>query len=274
MSGPPAALYNQFIKKIAFGRSGEWDKYVVHVINKNEYTSVFVDFSSFDLAAVDYAVPLSLHDAAALRQRHGTRHAKYLVPDASVSAICADKRNFNEWALAGPFAAVIPPIYPPGGEKFPCMLKRRWQSSGVGIFPIRDAAAAHAHRDALNDPANFCQAYVPGRIEYATHLLIDERGVKYHSSNRYEMAEEFAVKGNEQAPVREEFDIAIPEEILNQLTSIPIALGFAGTCSLDYKIYNGELRLLELNPRIGHSLFRDINSYLESYIAMLDSAKG
>jgi hypothetical protein len=260
------------MKKIAMGCFGDWDKHVVHFLNQDEYKPVFVDFTDFDLAAVDAAVPLTLQDAAALRYRHGERHAKYLIPDVAVTALCADKKRFAEWALAGPFAACIPPIYPPGAEQFPCMLKRRRMLSGLGIVPIRDAAEARAHRAALNDKDHFCQAYVPGRFEYATHLLIDDDGAKYHSSNRYEMAGEFAVKGNQQRPIRDEFGVEIPERILKRLTEIAIALGFRGTCSIDYKILDGELHVLELNPRIGSSLFRDINAYLASYIAVLHSA--
>jgi len=261
------------MKKIAMGRAGGWDQHVMHFLDRAAYAPVFVDFADFDLGAVDYAVPLTLEDAACLRQNHGDRHSKYLIPSAEVTARCADKKDFCEWALANGFAANIPPVYPPGTRQFPYVLKHRRLLSGVGIFPIRDAGDEAAHGVELNDDSYFCQAYVPGRVECATHILFGDDGQHYHSSNMYQMAGEFAVKGNDQRPVREWFGVFIADEVIGLMANILAALGFHGTCSLDYKIFDGRLRLLELNPRIGSSLFRDINAYLRAYIATLERTR-
>ena len=101
---------------------------------------------------------------------------------------------------------------------------------------------------------------MPGRTEYATHMLIVDGMVIYHSSNEYEMAQEFSVKGNALAPVSEVIDADVDARIIDELSALLRTIGFNGTCCVDYKIVDGRIRLLEVNPRCGFSLFRDITN--------------
>jgi hypothetical protein len=99
------------IKRIAFGRFGDWGNLVQGTINRTEYAYDCVNFDEFDLALFDYAVPLTLWDAVVLRSRYGDRNAKYILPDAEVAALCADKKIFNETILESAYGWIIPPMY-------------------------------------------------------------------------------------------------------------------------------------------------------------------
>ncbi len=259
------------MKKIAFGRCSNWEDLVRSTIDPNEYSFECVDFDNFDLSQADYAVPVDLVDAARLRNRYGGRSEKYLIPDARVLELCADKKVFNETILASDFARMIPPIYQTEHRVFPYVLKKRNELSGQKTFVIRHLADERPHIAHLNSDEYFCQAYVSGRVEYATHMLIVGGTVLYHSTNRYEMAEEFSVKGTHLAPARAEPGIDIDHSIIDALRRLLKTIGFNGTCCADYKIVDGRIQLLEINPRIGFSLFRDINRYLRAYTEALQA---
>jgi hypothetical protein len=262
-------LLEDRVKKITFGRFGDWENLVRGTIDNNSYAFGCVNFSDFDLRLTDYAVPITLWDSVVLRNRYGDRSEKYLIPDARVIELCADKKIFNETILASDFAWMIPPIYRTAARVFPYVLKKRDELSGKEIFVVRDVADEEPHAARLSSDAYFCQAYMPGRLEYTTHMLITDGTVIYHSSNEYEMAEEFSVKGSNLAPIREIIGVDVGTSIINALAGLLRAIGFNGTCCVDYKIIDGRIRLLEVNPRCGFSLFRDINRYLQAYVGAL-----
>lgn len=258
--------------RIAFGRCGDWENLVATTLDPQRYSFRCVDFTTFDLSLADAAVPLTLDEAATLRRRFGNHHPKFILPEPDVAALCADKRHFNEAMLAREFRAMIPPLYGAAERRWPYLLKRRDALSGNEIFVLRNAEDEARHAEKLRDDAYFCQKYVPGRVEYATHMLLTEGELRYHSTNLYEMAEEYSVKGSGLAPLRERIGAAVAPTILDALTALLRAIGFNGTCCVDYKLEDGEIRLLEVNPRCGFSLFRDINAYLEAYLAVLAEA--
>jgi hypothetical protein len=101
-------------------------------------------------------------------------------------------------------------------------------------------------------------------------LRVDGRTV-YHSTNAYEMAGDFMVKGNAMQPIRELLGVDIDFGVIEGFSNLLDMIGFNGTCCIDYKIFDGRIRLLEVNPRVGFSLFRDINRFLYAYQnALLD----
>jgi predicted ATP-grasp superfamily ATP-dependent carboligase len=258
------------LTKIAFGRNGDWEGLVGSSIDPALYAFSCVNFDQFDLRTADYAVPLQVHDAVALRRQHGEEHEKYLIPDASVTALCADKLTFNRTILAGGFARMIPPIYDTTKRDFPYVLKKRESYAGEGVFAVRNAEDERRYADYLNHDDFFCQAYVPGQTEYATHMLLVDGEVLYHSTNEYDMSDEFLVKGSARQPVREMLGTDMAGRVIGEMTDLLRSIGFNGACCLDYKIMEGGIQLMEVNPRVGFSLFRDINRYLGVYIGALE----
>jgi predicted ATP-grasp superfamily ATP-dependent carboligase len=261
-------------KKIAFGRNGAWESLVAGSIDTDSYAFSCIDFDKFDLRAADYAVPLQVHDAIALRRQYGEEHEKYIIPDAQITALCADKLDFNKAILASDFARMIPPIYDTAKRDFPYILKKRNGASGEGLFIVRNEEDERCCADYLGQEEFFCQAYVPGEIEYTTHMLLVDGDVLYHSTNKYIMSDEFLVKGSAHQPAREMLGTEMEGRVIGELTSLLLSIGFNGTCCLDYKIMDGGIQLMEVNPRVGFSLFRDINRYLEAYIGALEAGRG
>jgi hypothetical protein len=261
----PSRANGVTVKSIAFGRVGEWETLVQDTIDLDSYRVACVDFWEFDLDRVDYAIPLKFWDCDVLRSRYGDWNAKYILPDAGVIALCADKKAFNEAILGSDYGWMIPPIRDGAAPAFPYILKKRDEDSGVETFVVRDLADEAPHAARLGTDEYFCQSYVPGKIEYATHMLILDGHVFYHSTNSYEMADEFLVKGSAMQPIDEVIGADMAPCIIEHLTKMLRMIGFNGACCVDYKIVDGRIRLLEVNPRVGFSLFRDINRFLLAY---------
>lgn len=259
------------IKKVAFGRVGDWENLVKGTIDQSAYAVDCVDFGEFDLALFDYAVPLTLQDSVVLRSRYGDRNAKYILPDVKAAALCADKKIFNETILKSVYGWIIPPMFHEAARVYPYILKKRAQLSGVETFVVRNATDEASHAGRLGSYEYFCQSYVPGKLEYATHMLLVDGRVVYHSTNAYEMAGDFMVKGNAMKPIRELIGIDIHLGLIEGFGNLLRMIGFNGICCIDYKVFDGRVRLLEVNPRVGFSLFRDINRFLSAYQkALLD----
>src|ERR1700744_1592890 len=205
-------------KKIAFGRNGAWGSLVAGSIDREAYAFSCVDFDAFDLRAADYAVPLQVHEAMSLRRQYGEEHEKYLIPEAHITALCADKLDFNKAILASAFARMIPPISDPTKPNFPDVVKNRHGASGAGIFVVQDEQDERRYADHASREGCFCQAYVPGQIEYATHILLVESEVLYHSTNKYVMPDEFLVKGSAHQPAQEMLGTAMEGRVIGELT--------------------------------------------------------
>lgn len=257
---------------VAFGVLGNWKSLAQSVVDPAAYDIDCVNFERFDLTKTDIAVPLTLADAAVLRDRHRAQRHKFLVPSAAVTALCHDKKMLNETLLGSRFAHLIPPIQETATRTRPYVLKRRDALSGQDIFIIGTPEEEAMHEDRLRSDRYFCQAYVDGSIEYATHMLIADGALRYHFTNQYRMAPH-AVKGDQGQPLGETFGIAMAPRVLDEFTEVLRLIGFEGACCIDYKIEAGQIRLLEINPRCGFSLFRDINRFLQAYSAALGAGR-
>ncbi len=257
------------VASIAFGKIGDWMSLVAGTIDAHSYTFECVDFNTYDMSYTDYAVPLTIQDARILHRRYGETSNKYIIPKAQVIVLCEDKKLFNESMLDSPYRHLIPPMYDRSDHKFPYVLKMRRESSGNGIFIIHDEQDEAAHRARLEGDGYFCQAFVPGKIEYATHMLLAEGELVYHSSNEYHMGAAFSVKGSATPPIWENIGVDVSPSVIATFVDLLRAVGFNGACCLDYKIVDDRIQLLEVNPRCGFSLHRDINRYLGAYTGAL-----
>lgn len=255
-------------RSVAFGFKADLNPLIESVIDRDAFTICFVDFETAALSQFDLIVPLTLRDIRMLRQHHAAQSHKFLIPSGAVTALCHDKKALNDRLLGSGFAQLIPPVQETAARTLPYVLKKKGALSGHEIFVVRTPAEDALLAERLASDQYFCQTYVDSCIEYATHMLIAEGEVRYHSTNQYWMAPH-AVKGNDAKPIREIVGLEIESGIIAELTGVARSIGFEGPCCMDYKLQAGQIRLMEINPRFGFSLFRDINRFLDAYAAAL-----
>lgn len=256
-------------RTVAFGLKTDLQPYLEAAVDPAAFDIAFLDFETAPLDGAEIVVPLTLQDILMLHRSHPAERHRYLAPSPAVMALCHDKKALNERLLDSPFASLIPPLQAPGLRQLPYVLKKREATSGEQTFILRTAEDEARHAGHLGSEQYFCQSYVEGPIEYASHMLFAGGRLVYHSTNQYWMRPH-DVKGNGARPVREIIGFAMAEPVIAALAEVVSGLGFEGLCCVDYKVQEGRVRLLEINPRFGFSLFRDINRLLVAYAEALD----
>jgi predicted ATP-grasp superfamily ATP-dependent carboligase len=118
------------------------------------------------------------------------------------------------------------------------------------------------------------QEYIPGKEEYATHLLCHHGTIRDHATFKHSHDSNFYVQGMFSHP-RLTQRIETPAQVFAVIERIMSELRYSGFCCVDYKLDNLEKpRIFEVNPRLGASLGTDreaLSSMIKTYC--IDAAR-
>ena len=99
------------------------------------------------------------------------------------------------------------------------------------------------------------------------HLLRIGGRIRFHVGYRYDMGQPLGVRGEVDRPAS--IEPVDPGDALGACADILDAMGYEGTCCFNYKLEDGALRLLEVNPRFGGSLVGVVTDYVSAHLAAL-----
>ena len=116
----------------------------------------------------------------------------------------------------------------------------------------------------LNGPEFFRQEIVPGRHEFATHILFAKGKIVKSLNIMYEFESSSPIKGQD----RPLYQVIHGCPYLDLFARILKSIGFQGLCCVNYKVAGGRPHILEINPRFGGSLA----PYFFSFIRHLETA--
>lgn len=210
----------------------------------------FADPAAEALNAHDLVVPLSLQDLERLRGSGMLPQRNPLpFPDPRCIDLCNDKLAFNRALVAAGFGDCVPRVA--DALPFPYILKKRIDAWGENAHVVASEADERRLAALLRDPDYFRQAYVPGEREYAAHLLVLDGRIAAALAVEYGFDRPLHRKSREQPPhyrrLRRATHVALFRDML-------AAIGFEGLCCVNYKLQDGRVRILEVNPRFGASL--------------------
>ena len=210
----------------------------------------FAEPGAENLRAHDLVVPLTLPDLARLRAFEPLLARNPLpLPDAACVALCDDKLACNRALVAAGFADNVPEIA--DSLPFPYVLKKRIDAWGDNTHVVASAGDECRLAALLRDPDYFCQAFVPGQREYAAHLLVRGGRIAAALVVEYGFERSLHKKCREQPPhyrrLRRGTHLPLFRDMLK-------AIGYEGLCCVNYKLQDGRVRILEINPRFGASL--------------------
>ncbi len=253
--------------RILIGPREGWENKLSERLAQSKYDAVFSDFNDLNLRSFDFIVPARLKDAKALRDASPDFANKYILPPHEAEKLFADKLRFSELMLDGKYARFVPRPVDLTSHHYPYMIKARHGAAGKNTYIVKNPGDASRYEDHLKSVPFYRENYVPGRLEYATHILINDGEIVYSMTNAYDMGDEWKVKGKIARPVHTQIGLVTSPDFLAIFRDILNTFLFRGTCCIDYKILDKKPMIYEINPRCGHSLMNDFESYLAAYCA-------
>jgi len=231
---------------VLFSPKYDWEYAIRHSINLLRHQPVFADFKQADVAAFPLVVPLTIDDLLLLHQLYpGLNRKTFLVPGLNAVHICDDKAIFYSFLQKHGYAYLLPPQRKNHG--FPCVLKKRVDGWGKNCFIVRDKADENRYSSLLSSESYLQQEYVPGQVEYTTHILIKSGQVLFQGSLEFRFQTDLFIKGKRFQPASTR-RIPPPTD-LSEFIRILRELDFEGTCCFNYKLSDGGVSLFEINPR-------------------------
>jgi hypothetical protein len=251
-------------KRIAFGQMPTWEEDIRRHLD-TRYAASFVDLSQAKLENFDAVIPLQLVHYSQLESSSGFVGSKFFRPSRRVIALCDDKLALSQFLIAEGFGDFVPPLRS-SGAPYPYVWKKRrgwWGSHCEIVKGPEDECSLD-----LTDDEWFAQDFMPGEVEFGTHMLRAGGQIRYASTFAHMMPKPMMVKGAYGTEVR---SIYAPGcHFLDTFSAMLERLKFEGTACIDYKVVNGKPMIFEINPRFGGSLCKDITAYVDAYVDALE----
>jgi len=242
--------------KILFSPKERWQLALEKVCLPLGHELRFEIFNQENIGWADIVVPFGAEDLRFLEQHRGSFSEEIIpIPSKAAFELCEDKALLNQ-QLSSDYPDLIPPE--PTVDQYPFILKKRQDQWARNTFLVRNQEEADRYRDEIDSADYFIQSFVPGRKEYACHLLMIDGQLKSAVEIEYVFGTKYPIKGKQQHSY-----IALADNRFGELwQEILRKIGFEGICCINYKVEDGQPKLLEINPRFGGSLCRFFPSFL------------
>lgn len=246
-----ALLSSKRAKRILFSEKPEWADDIKIGFRRLPHQVEFGSITEDSFEQYDLVVPLTL-DALEKAQRCSPQAKDDALPLPTPESVrlCNDKFSFNQKLIDAGFGRYIPKMTLGRALTPPYILKKRTGVWGVDCFIIRNRDDEAAQVDHIADPEYFCQKLIPGRTEFATHILFVNGRIAKALNIKYEFATGTPIKGQD----GELFKVVHRCPYLDLFAQILRTIQFEGLCCVNYKVARRQLFLLEINPRFGGSL--------------------
>lgn len=237
-------------RKILFSEKPDWADAIRGGFQRLPHQIDFGSITEDSFQHYDIVVPLTIAAIEQARRLSIKQQFGLPLPTAASVRLCDDKYAFSQALIGAGFDKYIPTIHLGPGLTSPYILKKRrgWWGAGCYIIANREDEEAQLHR--IADPEYFCQEFIPGTTEFATHILFIKGKIVKALNIKYRFATESPIKGQD----TELFKVVHRCPYLNLFAQMLQAIQFEGLCCVNYKVAKGRLFLLEINPRFGGSL--------------------
>ena len=244
--------------KITFGQNEIFNQMIEKHLDHNRYQYAKISILNSDkLRGHGFIVPLTIEEAIFLGSKYSYLNGqKFLIPEIETLELANDKIAFNEFLDLYGFEKHLPNSI--DGTEFPCVLKKSVDCGGQNTILIHDTDELKSLEKLVKRDDYFIQPFVTGDTEYTDHIFYDE-GILYSCTIRFQMNEDFYVRGVKMQPYKNVQIEIVPSLYSDVFEEILSKLGYTGLCCFNYKIVEDRPIIFELNPRFGGSLPRDIN---------------
>ena len=247
---------------VVFGNRPDWVELIVPKLSRAFNASPELLNPSLT-ASAEMIVPLDLSDYDILRA-NSSLLKRALIPSAESVSLCHDKQLFRDWFLTHFDHCYLPTKTKK--SKF-SIAKPRISESGVGSSLI-ESSDLQAIAAIESNSAMCLEDYISGSKEFACHILFDQGQSVFSAEATHLHASAVYIQGSHRSPPRTSIQtcIDIPPIFIKLLSQ----LNYCGAVCIDYKLdETGQIKILEVNPRIGFSLISEIDAYLAAYAKLL-----
>jgi len=245
----PRKKIPEWCRHILFSKRESWEENIK--ADFEAFPQVTLTFGTMSIEAIELAdivVPYEFADLLWVADRPSLMKNKFIpVPSRAVVELCHNKRQFNSTLSNLGFDAFLPDDH---HLTPPYILRPNEGESSNGTFVVTSFDSEIRNAQLIQDPKNLKQQLVFGKYEYASHLIVRNGQLLAELTIEYRFATNKPVKGKSECVWRR----AVKCPDAGGLLKVLQAIGFEGICCFNYKMVDGKIRLIELNPRFGGSL--------------------
>ncbi len=185
---------------------------------------------------------------------------KCLFPSRLAVETLANKAKFAGYASAEALTKFCPTVYSKEQAFFPCVVKRVDLNAGQGIFVVKsaDSLTEVLKRDFTGVNSYIIQELIDSDYEYTTYAVSVGGSILWNSTYRFKIDKKNTIRTPINTSPAE--NVSVSKETLYQIQSFLEPLLYDGPVNVDYRFdEHGNLKILEINPRLGGSLMRPEN---------------
>ncbi len=243
-----------------------WEKDIKRFFNYTKHEITFREITPEIIENYDIVIPFTISEVKFLaKNKNLLKNSPIPVSDIKTIEICDDKYLFNKTLTENGFGNYIPRM--DCERTFPYFLKKRTGSWGDSTYLISNQLDEDLKINLIQDPEYFCQEAIFGKNEYATHILIKERKIKFSLTIKHHFKNDLLILGKTES----HFQSVVKCQHLNLFESILNSIDYDGLCCIDYKIKDNTPKITEINPRFGGTLSRHF-MYLFQYLNLPEKA--
>ena len=240
----------KWCRHVLFSKRDDWEPFIR--ADFKPFHHVTLEFEKMSEEAVeraDFVVPYELSDLLWLSDRPSlTKNKPIPIPARRVVDLCHNKRLLNSTLVDLGFESLIPstsvPLVPP------YILKPNTGENSIGTFIVTSFDSEIRNSHLLADSENIKQQLIPGEYEYATHMAVRAGELLAELTIEYRFDTTLPIKGKSKRIWKRA--TSCPD--VGKLLDVLRAIEFEGICCFNYKMVEGKIMLIELNPRFGGSL--------------------
>lgn len=235
--------------KILFSSFPGWEEDIRNGFRFTKHEIAFGQFFPENIGNYDLIVPLTLSDLKYLNTVHHLISDNPIpIPSLESVLLCENKYLLNKTLIAHGFGDFIPPMG--GSLGYPYVLKKKVDECSNSVHIILDAQQEKKFSHLLTYPDYFCQKFIIGCDEYATHIIIKNKKIVCSLNVKYVFANETPIKMKSKTIFKQ----IVYCPYLELFTNILRTIGFEGLCCFNYKVTESRPYIIEINPRFGGSL--------------------
>lgn len=182
-----------------------------------------------------------------------------LLPHKEAVDVFRDKAAFAAYVAANNLSQLCPRTFTsPENAEFPCVLKRTDLNSGRGVAITMSLSQLKELllEETWREQPFVLQELIATQTDYVAHCVCEDGRVLWHCAYAYDLGGINVIRGaGHPSKIT-----SLRKSQLKAIEQLLLPIKYSGPCNVDFKILpNGQIKILEINPRLGGSLMRREN---------------